>query len=103
VLFRSYDEYTYRNPVYLSKIGGDNSMSSYQKIGCFLFCILLLTACGDSDHNANNVPEAQQSNSEGSFQLQDDIDNINDYIDYSNSDLKTVYFAGGCFWGVEAF
>lgn len=78
-------------------------MSSYQKIGCFLFCILLLTACGDSDHNANNVPEAQQSNSEGSFQLQDDIDNINDYIDYSNSDLKTVYFAGGCFWGVEAF
>ena len=29
--------------------------------------------------------------------------NPNDKIDYSNSKLQTIYLAGGCFWGVEAY
>ena len=29
--------------------------------------------------------------------------NINDSIDYSNSHLRSIYLAGGCFWGVDAF
>jgi len=29
--------------------------------------------------------------------------NPNRRVDYSNSKLKKIYFAGGCFWGVEAF
>ncbi|MCJ8006444.1 peptide-methionine (R)-S-oxide reductase MsrB [Lederbergia wuyishanensis] len=29
--------------------------------------------------------------------------NPNENINYSTSDLKTIYFAGGCFWGVEAY
>lgn len=29
--------------------------------------------------------------------------NPNDDIDYSKSDLKTIYLAGGCFWGLEAY
>lgn len=29
--------------------------------------------------------------------------NINESIDYSNSSLRSIYLAGGCFWGVEAF
>lgn len=29
--------------------------------------------------------------------------NPNDGVDYSNSDLKTIYLAGGCFWGLEAY
>lgn len=29
--------------------------------------------------------------------------NPNDKIDYSQSDLQTIYLAGGCFWGIEAY
>ena len=29
--------------------------------------------------------------------------NINESIDYSNSHLRSIYLAGGCFWGVEAY
>lgn len=29
--------------------------------------------------------------------------NINESIDYSNSHLRSICLAGGCFWGVEAF
>lgn len=29
--------------------------------------------------------------------------NPNDGVDYDNSDLKTMYLAGGCFWGLEAY
>lgn len=31
------------------------------------------------------------------------IPNPNADVDYSKSDLKKVYLAGGCFWGVEAY
>ncbi|EHR36869.1 bifunctional peptide-methionine (S)-S-oxide reductase MsrA/peptide-methionine (R)-S-oxide reductase MsrB [Facklamia languida] len=30
-------------------------------------------------------------------------DNPNDAVDYSKSKLKTIYLAGGCFWGLEAY
>ncbi len=30
-------------------------------------------------------------------------ENINLGIDYSRSELRTIYVAGGCFWGVEAY
>lgn len=30
-------------------------------------------------------------------------ENPNDGVDYSKADLKTIYLAGGCFWGVEAY
>lgn len=29
--------------------------------------------------------------------------NENKDVDYTNSDLQKIYFAGGCFWGVEAY
>lgn len=29
--------------------------------------------------------------------------NPNDLLDFSNSNLKEIYLAGGCFWGVEAY
>lgn len=31
------------------------------------------------------------------------MDNPNEKIDYSNVSLDTIYFAGGCFWGIEAY
>ena len=30
-------------------------------------------------------------------------ENPNDKLDYSKSKLKTIYLAGGCFWGMEAY
>lgn len=30
-------------------------------------------------------------------------DNPNDAVDYSKVKLKTIYLAGGCFWGLEAY
>lgn len=30
-------------------------------------------------------------------------ENINLKIDYSGSKLQSIYFAGGCFWGVDAY
>jgi peptide methionine sulfoxide reductase msrA/msrB len=30
-------------------------------------------------------------------------ENPNQGVDYMNSDLKEIYLAGGCFWGVEAY
>lgn len=30
-------------------------------------------------------------------------ENVNLSIDYSGSKLKDIYFAGGCFWGVDAY
>lgn len=29
--------------------------------------------------------------------------NPNTNLDYSDSNLEKIYFAGGCFWGVEAY
>ncbi|WP_232217778.1 peptide-methionine (S)-S-oxide reductase MsrA [Virgibacillus sp. SK37] len=35
--------------------------------------------------------------------LKPDVKNINDHLEYEGRDLKKIYFAGGCFWGVEAY
>ena len=36
-------------------------------------------------------------------QNENNDENPNDAIDYSKTKLKTIYLAGGCFWGVEAY
>lgn len=36
-------------------------------------------------------------------QNENNDENPNDSIDYSKTKLKTIYLAGGCFWGVEAY
>lgn len=30
-------------------------------------------------------------------------DNLNKEVDYSKAELKKIYLAGGCFWGIEAY
>lgn len=35
--------------------------------------------------------------------LKSDVDNINDHLHYKDRKLDKIYFAGGCFWGVEAY
>lgn len=60
--------------------------------GCLLFFLfVMITACApvnQINHGASFVSIS---------------DNPNTAVDYSTSDLKTIYFAGGCFWGVEKF
>lgn len=39
----------------------------------------------------------------GTTQSETPTANENEDVDYSDSDLQKIYFAGGCFWGVEAY
>lgn len=77
----------------------------------FLVLALVLIAC--SKNNAKPNEEMNDSTKEES-EIAMKIDQIikenttveknpNDDIDYSKKDLKTIYLAGGCFWGVEAY
>jgi len=78
-------------------------MNSLKRISYILLVACLLTACAKGNSNQHEAPATQQTESDDGYQLQEDVENINEYLDYSNSKLKHVYFAGGCFWGVEAF
>jgi len=58
---------------------------------CISLCLIIffLSACSQIDSqiaSSNTLPY-----------------NPNENINYSTSELKTIYFAGGCFWGVEAY
>src|SRR5690625_3677593 len=69
---------------------------------------LILSACtlgADADVSPSNHErhEKKQIDDGDGYELRPEIENVNDHLDYTNSDLKTIYFAGGCFWGVEAY
>lgn len=62
------------------------------RIALTLIAILLIisaTACGSS---VSKTVSGTQT-----------MGNPNQDIDYSQSELRDIYLAGGCFWGVEAF
>lgn len=63
-----------------------------------LLGIILLAACGKEAGR----PAAEPEPADG-YQLKEEVKNINEHLDYSGSDLHKIYFAGGCFWGVEAY
>ncbi|GKV70066.1 hypothetical protein NCCP2716_25640 [Sporosarcina sp. NCCP-2716] len=63
-----------------------------------LLGIVLLAACGKEAGR----PAAEPEPADG-YQLKQEVKNINEHLDYSGSDLHKIYFAGGCFWGVEAY
>ncbi|MCA1054937.1 peptide-methionine (R)-S-oxide reductase MsrB [Rossellomorea aquimaris] len=58
---------------------------------------LLLTACAVMDQASK---DSSSGVSHGSENLPA---NPNDDVDYSTSKLEDIYFAGGCFWGMEAY
>lgn len=63
----------------------------------------LLAACNSQPSTTTaDTPVVNPEEVEG-YLLQDDVKNINEHLDYTASELKTIYFAGGCFWGVEAY
>lgn len=69
--------------------------------------VLTVTGCTDSGGDKetsngkditkkiNEIIEREEAKNIGT--------NPNDGVDYDNSDLKTIYLAGGCFWGLEAY
>ena len=69
--------------------------------------VLIMTGCtgpgGDKETSngkditkkINEIIEREEAKNIGT--------NPNDGVDYDNSDLKTIYLAGGCFWGLEAY
>ncbi|GIP35178.1 hypothetical protein J2TS4_43880 [Paenibacillus sp. J2TS4] len=67
-------------------------------VGLFCLLTLLVTAC---------APQYDSVTAGGSNVLpnhpQTMPDNPNATVDYSNIELRTIYLAGGCFWGVEAY
>lgn len=62
----------------------------------------LLAACNSEPSTTADTPVVNPAEVEG-YLLQYDVKNINEHLDYTTSELKTIYFAGGCFWGVEAY
>lgn len=58
-----------------------------------ILLILLITACSPESNASNGSISKPESTS----------NNPNKEVDYSSSELEKVYFAGGCFWGVEAY
>lgn len=69
--------------------------------------VLMMTGCTDSGGDKetsngkditkkiNEIIEREEAKNIGT--------NPNDGVDYDNSDLKTIYLDGGCFWGLEAY
>jgi len=74
--------------------------------------VLLLSACG-SQAKIGNSPDSTSGTEAGAdvtaaaagagSTTNTRSPNPNDKIDYSNSKLQTIYLAGGCFWGIEAY
>lgn len=65
------------------------------------FTIILVSACTsgeDINSSSNSSSDANKRNGEVT-----DVKNPNLDLDFSNSNLETIYFAGGCFWGVDAY
>ncbi len=65
--------------------------------------IMLISACStgeDSNFSSNSNKEKDSDKRTGEVT---DVENPNTDLNFSNSDLETIYFAGGCFWGVDAY
>ncbi len=60
---------------------------------------LLISACSTSGFAGMNAAGSTMPSSVTAAS----IPNPNADVDFSKSDLKKIYLAGGCFWGVEAY
>lgn len=68
-----------------------------------LFIVTFFSACtlGEYKNLSNNTSENQASDKRiGEIT---DVENPNKNLDFSNSEFEKIYFAGGCFWGIEAY
>src|SRR5699024_4366942 len=67
------------------------------------FVMILISACevGENNPSINHTNKNIHSNERTGEKFQ--IKNPNQNLDFSKSSLETIYFAGGCFWGVDAY
>ena len=78
-------------------------------LSIILFITFIITACTNKVINSNNDMKNKDETSKkideiiSEEQKKSANENPNDKIDYSKSKLKTIYLAGGCFWGLEAY
>lgn len=76
-------------------------------ISAIFINILLLAACGlNTQDNEDTSPTNSFNDAPFSADVASTMKpgpNAKANIDYSNRDLVNIYFAGGCFWGVEAY
>ena len=67
----------------------------------------MMTGCTDSGGDKENSNGKDITKKINEIIEREEAKNIgtnpNDGVDYDNSDLKTIYLAGGCFWGLEAY
>lgn len=73
-----------------------------------ILCIVVLTGCFISGRRSEGKPMIKGSLGERLQTIQNSNSsklphNPNEDVDYSNAELKKIYLAGGCFWGVEAY
>lgn len=66
------------------------------RLSILLLSLVFIVACSSGESSATDAEETNQANEATNI-------NPNEEVDYSNSDLEKIYFAGGCFWGVEAY
>lgn len=64
----------------------------------FLPLLLLLLLAGCSSEAVTDSTTASSSSSESRFP-----DNPNEELEFDTENLEDIWFAGGCFWGVEAY
>lgn len=63
-----------------------------------LIMMILITACASHEEEVSFNTTASPME-----QTEQSAPHADPEIDYSNSDLEKIYFAGGCFWGVEEY
>src|SRR5699024_10256842 len=68
-------------------------------LSSFFIILVALVACAPSKEETSNVPNVNFQSEE----TEKSGPNVAPDIDYSNSDLEKIYFAGGCFWGVDEY
>lgn len=73
-----------------------------------ILCMVVLTGCFISGRRSEGKPMIKGSLGERLQTIQNSNSsklphNPNADVDYSNAELKKIYLAGGCFWGVEAY
>ena len=64
----------------------------FGKIGLALACAMTFSACSAKSNEGTNTESIQN---ESNLSIKND--------DMNSKDLKTIYLAGGCFWGTEYF
>lgn len=81
-------------------------MKSLPIAGVLVILMLFVTACADADikkTETKTMEVEQVKHIEKSKKSSGLPDNPNKGVDYSKSKLETIYLAGGCFWGLEAY